>query len=221
MISFCSSNIYKVVTFDVLMEKLPLELLLECGIKNLGSGLGRREYFEEIAVGALIDNLFTGFSAEKAERIKKEIGGVEGAIVSLASCPLTENQLLAAYSPFLMFRRRSGVCKGFLVEYNVFSTIRLREYESVVDESIRSGSVDHETVYIKSADCSRLEVDLCISGGIKSQKRVEVISDMRLLESDLFSRLFKIRLLDLVALDKERYNPDQVSKAIFNLLESN
>jgi hypothetical protein len=136
------------------MEQLELEKLLEAGFYALGVEFSRRKYGEEIRVASEVDDQFEDMSVKKArpkkddpkylaKRLLAEFG------LTKSYNKLTEDQRHVYEESVPFFKRKAETLDGmFSLDYCVYSTKTLDNYEAHADELIEQRKILAETIDI-------------------------------------------------------------------------
>ncbi|GEM_PF-6823233 len=189
------------------MLKTKLESLLETGFSELGVEFGRREYGEEIELGATVDDTVRPVSVNNIkERISKASTGEERFIAGFSNYDLSEyqNAVLRDAVPFF---RRSVLCNGFKIVYNAVVNKRYDVYEPIADSLIPEVSLEVVEISWKGNSVADLHL------GREVEVMVYVSDNLAKYSSDVSARL-----PFLMSVDFHKYVPEEVSEAVISFL---
>lgn len=189
------------------MLKTKLESLLETGFSGLGVVLGRREYCEEIMLGASVDDTVRPISVKEVrERIDNVKNEEERFIASFSNYDLSEyqNAVLRDTVPFF---RRSVLCNGFKVVYNAVVSKRYAAYEPIADSLISEISLEVIELSWKGNSVADLHL------GREVEVHIYISDNLAKYSRDINERLPFLRQVDF-----HKYNPVEVCEAVMKFL---
>lgn len=192
------------------MLKLPLEFLLEKGFAELGIGLNRRVYAEDVVTEAAVDDAFGETTVAAYVKSAQESGVPIGENAER----LTPAQwdVLAFEGQPSFFTRTSNPIRGWTVEYRVESTEQRDFYESEADRLIREGKVAEQYVVLNY--CGRSNIQIDINTMPDDPNKVKVISsDMDNVADSQLDALNQI-----LELDETPFDSSKVSGAVIDFL---
>ncbi len=195
------------------MIKLELEKMLEAGFGALGVDFSKREYFENIKMGAEVDDSLVGEM--------KPWHDAEGFVDYLMN--VTEYQLDSEFEG-LFFRRAARNCRGFHISYEVVSVEHLQAYEKEADRIIREDKIEEQAIWI--GDLQKDTLMGLIIGGYPEMPKNFVTVDYLGNPEDLEQYLISMHkdpatmLAPISRLTDRAVPPEEVCKALFGFLRA-
>ncbi len=193
------------------MLKLPLELLLEKGLSELGIGFDRRVYAEEVVTEAAFDDAFGDTTvAACLERVQESDLPVDETIDVLTNAQ--KDVLIYEGHPHF-FKRTADPVRGWTVEYAVESTEERDFYEAEADKLVREGKIGEQFISFNYLGRPIFTVEINTLLEDPNKVHVSVNDDEAVADSqfEAFNRILE--------LDGKSFVPAEVSQAIAYFLK--